>query len=318
MPQQGMGMAQQGFGQTAMAQGMSQPGMMGQGMMQKPGFPQQQGFQQGMGQGMPQQGMGMAQQGYGQPGYIGSQQQMSQQGMGMAQQGYGQQQAWRPQWMQSYTPNTSGDYMEWFRLADTNRNGSISAPELRIALKAAGQNVDETAADLMIRMYDKDQSGAIDMNEFGMLWSYINDLQRQFNSLGTGWANYDQSKQLLGRNYSLLQQQGGDRVFQGLFNQVDVGRSGRLDWPQFLKLGLLLGTSLSLVEHFQFMQQPTQQFPQQQYGGYQQGLAPQQAPPYGQVLYQQTTTTTVKPGSAFDFDRLLNDMVPSWLGGRRF
>uniref|UniRef100_A0A6P7GX58 Peflin-like n=1 Tax=Diabrotica virgifera virgifera TaxID=50390 RepID=A0A6P7GX58_DIAVI len=118
------------------------------------GQPQGRSYDQHQGGGFAQQqGFGQPQGGFGQP-----------QGGGFAAPGgYGQ-------------PNQiNPDVQSWFQAVDKDRSGQISWEELQAALiNGQGENFSPTACKLMISMFDIDHSGTIGINEFQLLYNYIN------------------------------------------------------------------------------------------------------------------------------------------------
>jgi Ca2+-binding EF-hand superfamily protein len=53
-----------------------------------------------------------------------------------------------------------------FSVFDKDGDGSISAKELEIVMRALGEPIDRQTIDLMIESVDTDKSGFIDFNEF--------------------------------------------------------------------------------------------------------------------------------------------------------
>ncbi|XP_059475822.1 peflin [Neocloeon triangulifer] len=80
-------------------------------------------------------------------------------------------------------PGVSPEIQGWFQAVDVDRSGKISAKELQAALvNGQGKTFSDTACSLMIGMFDKDQSGTIDMMEFQQLYNYINQWLSAFKS----------------------------------------------------------------------------------------------------------------------------------------
>lgn len=131
--------------------------------MQNQGFGGQQGY------GQPEQ-PGYGQPGYGQPGQPGYGQ-PGQPGHGPPQQpGYGQ-------------TGVSPEIQQWFQAVDRDHSGQITWEELQAALRnAQGENFSSVTCKMMIGMFDKDHSGTIDINEFQLLYNYINQWIATFRS----------------------------------------------------------------------------------------------------------------------------------------
>lgn len=69
----------------------------------------------------------------------------------------------------------SPEVQQWFQAVDRDRSGQIQWEELQAALvNGRGENFSPTACKLMIGMFDQDKSGSIGINEFQLLYNYIN------------------------------------------------------------------------------------------------------------------------------------------------
>ncbi|KAK7791110.1 hypothetical protein R5R35_013686 [Gryllus longicercus] len=80
-------------------------------------------------------------------------------------------------------PGVGPEVQQWFAAVDRDRSGRICASELQAALvNGHGKNFSETACRLMIGMFDHDKSGTIDVQEFQMLYNYINQWLATFRS----------------------------------------------------------------------------------------------------------------------------------------
>jgi Ca2+-binding EF-hand superfamily protein len=70
-----------------------------------------------------------------------------------------------------------------FQRVDKDRSGSINATELQSALSnGTWTPFNPETVRLMIGMFDRDNSGTIDFEEFGALWKYVTDWQQCFRS----------------------------------------------------------------------------------------------------------------------------------------
>ncbi|XP_074647877.1 sorcin-like isoform X2 [Tubulanus polymorphus] len=83
-------------------------------------------------------------------------------------------------------PGVSPELWQWFQSVDVDRNGEITAHELKRALMNGNWTPfnDETCR-LMIGMFDKDRSGTINAAEFGALWKYIQEWKACFDRFDT-------------------------------------------------------------------------------------------------------------------------------------
>jgi len=95
----------------------------------------------------------------------------------------------------------------WFRAVDQDNSGQIDAKELGQALANGDMSMfSEEACRMMINMFDTNQSGTIDVNEFGRLFQYINQWKAMFES-------FDRERKgvLTTENFSQALQQMGYR-----------------------------------------------------------------------------------------------------------
>ncbi|KAJ8975138.1 hypothetical protein NQ317_015272 [Molorchus minor] len=73
------------------------------------------------------------------------------------------------------SPAVDPQVQQWFYTIDKDRSGQINWEELQAALvNGQGQNFSSAACKLMIGMFDTDHTGTIDVNEFQLLFGYIN------------------------------------------------------------------------------------------------------------------------------------------------
>lgn len=89
------------------------------------------------------------------------------------------------------------EIMQWFAAVDRDRSGFISAKELQAALvNANGKNFSETACRLMIGMFDRDQSGTINAEEFGKLYGYVMEWLRIFHAYDRDQSGHIEESEL--------------------------------------------------------------------------------------------------------------------------
>lgn len=70
-----------------------------------------------------------------------------------------------------------------FQQVDKDRSGAIDARELQSALSNGNWTpFNPDTVKLMIAMFDKNQKGTINFEEFGALWKYVTDWQQCFRS----------------------------------------------------------------------------------------------------------------------------------------
>ncbi|KAG1311345.1 hypothetical protein G6F64_003874 [Rhizopus arrhizus] len=134
------------------------------------------------------------------------QQQQQQQGYGsygrppppqMNQGGYPPQQNYgKPPGPPGCPPGADAQLWGWFTAVDSDHSGQLSVDELQRALVNGDWspfNIETVRT--MVNMFDKDNSGTIDFNEFAGLWRYIEDWKRCFQTFDRdNSGNIDQSE----------------------------------------------------------------------------------------------------------------------------
>jgi len=78
-------------------------------------------------------------------------------------------------------PPVDPQIASWFNAVDQDRSGQIDANELKQALaNGDGTMFSEGACRMMIEMFDRNLTGTIDIQEFGQLFQYINQMKGMF------------------------------------------------------------------------------------------------------------------------------------------
>ena len=67
-------------------------------------------------------------------------------------------------------PDTSA-YAATFEIVDVNKDGHISAPELKLLMKALGEDITDETATEVVRQMDSDGDGEISLEEFAAYMS---------------------------------------------------------------------------------------------------------------------------------------------------
>ncbi|CAH1247349.1 PEF1 [Branchiostoma lanceolatum] len=118
----------------------------------------------------------------GHPGYAGGYQQQQQPGYG-GQPGYGAAPGYgAPPAGYGAPPGVDPNVYQWFMSVDRDRSGKISATELQQALTNSNwSHFNDETCRLMIGMFDRDQSGQIELQEFQALWTYIQQWKGVFD-----------------------------------------------------------------------------------------------------------------------------------------
>ncbi|KAI7905817.1 uncharacterized protein BX663DRAFT_467049 [Cokeromyces recurvatus] len=83
-------------------------------------------------------------------------------------------------------PGVDQQLWSWFKAVDTDGSGQLSADELQRALiNGDWSPFNIETVRLMVNMFDSDNSGTINFNEFSGLWKYIEDWKRCFQAFDT-------------------------------------------------------------------------------------------------------------------------------------
>lgn len=108
-------------------------------------------------------------------------------------------------------PGVDPEAFNWFHTVDTDRSGYITLKELKQALVNSNWSTfnDETCT-MMINMFDRSQSGQIDLFGFSALWTYLQqwkNMFQQFDRDRSGCINQGELHQALSQmGYNLSPQ----------------------------------------------------------------------------------------------------------------
>ncbi|XP_033640997.1 programmed cell death protein 6-like [Asterias rubens] len=187
-----------------------------------------------------------AQPGYGaQPGYRAPAP-ASQPGYGAPQQGgYGQQAYGAPPG--GAPPGIDPTVYQWFQSVDNDKSGSITSNELQQALMNGNwSHFNGETCRLMIGLFDKNNDGTINIQEFGALWAYIQQWRGVFD-------RYDRDKSGNidgGELYTALNEMGfriSQNFVQVLILKFDRQSRRSVKFDDFIQICVLLR---SLTEAF--------------------------------------------------------------------
>lgn len=127
-----------------------------------------------------------------------------------------------------------------FAKIDKDHSGSITADELQQALSNGSWTpFNPETVRLMIGMFDRDNSGAIEFNEFEALWQYVTDWQRTFRSYdqdNSGTIDRQELKTALTNfGYRL-----SERMYTLLITKFDRSDKGSINFDDFIQCCLIL------------------------------------------------------------------------------
>ncbi|KAJ1721399.1 hypothetical protein LPJ53_004061 [Coemansia erecta] len=122
----------------------------------------------------------------------------------------------------------------WFRAVDTDGSGQLDAGELQRALvNGDWSQFSMDTVRLMIGMFDRDNSGTINFQEFIGLWTYINewkDCFRTFDRDNSGTIDRGELFQAL----SAFGFRVSNRVVDSLVRKYDVKGRGAITFDNFI------------------------------------------------------------------------------------
>ncbi|KAI8504382.1 PREDICTED: programmed cell death protein 6-like isoform X1 [Branchiostoma belcheri] len=158
--------------------------------------------------------------------------------MAYAHQGYGQ-----PQVDQNFL-------WQVFGRVDADRSGAISAKELQTALSnGTWTPFNPETVRLMIGMFDRDNTGTINFQEFQSLWKYITDWQNTFRSYdrdNSGSIDRNELKTALTSfGYRL-----SDRFYDILIRKFDRHGRGQIHFDDFIQCCVTIQTLTGSFQQF--------------------------------------------------------------------
>jgi len=98
-------------------------------------------------------------------------------------------------------PSVDPNVAQWFNAVDTDKNGQISSLELQAALVNSDRShFKEEACKMLIEMFDRKRSGALNINEFDEVFKYVNQCKAAFEAIDkdrNGYIEFNELTQAL-------------------------------------------------------------------------------------------------------------------------
>merc|ERR1712131_58076 len=123
---------------------------------------------------------------------------------------------------------------QWFHTVDKNRTGKLSALELQQALRNNNYTTfDIQVVQMMIKMFDRDHSQTINVNEFCELWKYLGQWRQTFDRYDADRSGNISQQELA----QALQQMGyrfSPQFVDTIYKKYDYHKSGSLQFDGFV------------------------------------------------------------------------------------
>ncbi|KAK9765786.1 hypothetical protein K7432_005602 [Basidiobolus ranarum] len=139
---------------------------------------------------------------------------------------------------------------DWFKAVDSDGNGKLTTEELQNAL--LNDNMSQFNLEtvrLMMNMFDRDQSGYIDIYEFVGLWRYIEKWRacfRNFDRDGSGSIDAGELKHALRTfGYNI-----GDRLIHTVILKYDRHGKGDITFDSFIQVCVTIHSLTSSFRNF--------------------------------------------------------------------
>lgn len=94
-------------------------------------------------------------------------------------------------------PSVHPEVNKWFNAMDTKHDGKISAKELQQAFETfQGRTFSDNACKFVVRLFDLDKNGGIDVREFEQLYFYVKQWVNAFNAYDRERSGFLDEKEL--------------------------------------------------------------------------------------------------------------------------
>lgn len=148
-----------------------------------------------------------------------------------------------------YQPPEHQFLWDVFQKVDKDRSGSISTTELQQALSnGTWKPFNPETVRMMIGMFDRDNSGTINFQEFSALWKYITDWLNCFRSFDTdNSGNIDRNElksALTSFGYRL-----SENFYNILLRKFDRDGRNSIIFDDFIQLCVVLQTLTAAFRH---------------------------------------------------------------------
>lgn len=134
------------------------------------------------------------------------------------------------------------EFKEAFNVFDKDCDGFITTDELATVMRSLGHNPTKEELDELIKLYDKDESGTIDVGEFMDLMN--NKLKEQqegqelletfqvFDKDADGLISGDDLRYVI----RLVNEEIEDELIDQLIDQADLDQDGKINYHEFVRI----------------------------------------------------------------------------------
>ncbi|XP_030943554.1 sorcin-like isoform X2 [Quercus lobata] len=138
---------------------------------------------------------------------------------------------------------------DWFERVDSEKTGTITAPQLKSALSVGNLEFSLSVVQQMIRMYDFDRNGTMSFDEFVALNKFLLKVQQAFSDRerGRGYIVPDDVYEvsLVKIGFSL-----DSPAFYTVCESFDQKKNGRFRLDDFISLCIFLQSARNLFSSF--------------------------------------------------------------------
>ncbi|XP_053689100.1 calmodulin-beta-like [Sabethes cyaneus] len=131
-------------------------------------------------------------------------------------------------------------FRRMFETFDKDGNGSITASELGMVVRALGMNPSQAEVEQMIHEVDLDGSGTIELNEFLVLMARkqrqdttdeeLRDAFKIFDRDGDGFLSVDELSAVM-KNFG---ERLSDDELADLLDEADIDKDGKINYEEFI------------------------------------------------------------------------------------
>jgi len=159
-------------------------------------------------------------------------------------------------WFASFYPagdlNMIDSIEKWFKFIDLDKNGTLDETELGKALEQAGFKFAQTLISQLIRVFDFNNSGTVDIDEFVCIYIFLNRMRDAFTVADkdkSGTLELNELETVLGNSDFKLSQES----VHALLLKFSQKKAGSLTLEEYTELCVHLGSLRSFFQTDSFI-----------------------------------------------------------------